>query len=308
MTSAPATERPPRSADRSSRIPAPALVLAAIISVQSGSAVARLLFDRLPATTVVLLRLLSAGVLLAALTRPRFWTWPRQTIRAALALGVAMSVMNLAFYESLRTVPLGVAVTVEFCGPLLLALVQTRRPVDFLWALAAAAGVALLGLGGGVTAPLHGLALAFAAGLCWAAYIVTSARVGAALPGSSGLAASLVVGTVLAAVVTSVRAPASIGTAVADPGLLGRGLAVGLLSSLVPYSMEMAALRRLPTRVFGVLMSLEPLAATVAGLLILHQSLTSREAVALVLVSVASVGITLAARPVPPSPPLPEAG
>lgn len=308
MTSAPAAERATRPAGRTARVPSPALVLAAIISVQSGSAVARLLFDRLPATTVVLLRLLTAAVLLTALTRPRVWTWPRQTIRAALALGVAMSVMNLAFYESLRTVPLGVAVTVEFCGPLLLALVQTRRPIDFLCAACAAAGVAMLGLGGHLTAPLHGLALAFAAGVCWAAYIVTSARVGAALPGSTGLAASLVVGTVLAAVVTSVRAPASIGTAFSEPSLLGRGLAVGLLSSLVPYTMEMAALRRLPTRVFGVLMSLEPLAATVAGLVILHQPLTLREALALALVSVASSGITLAARPDPPSPPLPEAG
>ena len=308
MSSAPPLTRRAPSTAPASGVPAPALVLAAIISVQSGSAVARLLFDRLPATAVVFLRLLSAAVLLAALTRPRVWTWPASTIRAALALGITMSVMNLAFYESLRTVPLGVAVTVEFCGPLLLALVQTRRAVDLVWALCAAAGVAMLGLGGHLSAPLHGLLLAFLAGVCWAGYILTSARVGAALPGSGGLAVSLVVGTALAASVTAVRAPGSFGTAFGDPALLGRGLAVGLLSSLVPYTLEMSALRRLPTRVFGVLMSLEPLAATVAGLVILGQRPEAREAVALVLVSVASVGITLAARSPAPSPPLPKAG
>ena len=203
-----------------------------------------------------------------------------------------MAGMNLVFYLSLRTVPLGVAVTVEFLGPLLLALVQTRRAVDLLWALLAAGGVALLGLDGGSGAPLSGLLLAFVAGLFWAAYIVASARVGQVLPGTDGLAVALA----FAAVLVLPFGLSGAAAVLERPSLLLAGLGVALLSSVVSYGLELAALRRIPTQVFGILMSLEPAAAALAGLVVLGEALGAREVVALLLVSLASGGITLARR------------
>jgi inner membrane transporter RhtA len=273
------------------RVPAAVLVLAAVASVQTGSAVARTLFDDLGATGVALLRLALASVLLLAVLRPRPWTWSRAELGAAALLGVALAGMNTVFYLSIRSVPLGVAVTVEFTGPLLLALVQTRRWRDLLWVLLAGGGVALLGLDG-EGAPLGGLALAFLAGLFWAGYILASARVGSLLPGTGGLAVALLVATVLVLPVGGAGAAAALG----DWRLLLGGLAVAVLSSVVPYGAELAALRRIPTRVFGVLMSLQPAAAAIAGLLVLGQRLGLREVVALLLVSAASAGVTLGRR------------
>jgi inner membrane transporter RhtA len=278
-------------------VPAPLLVLTAIVSVQVGSAVARTLFDDLGAAGVTLLRLLIAAVILGVVFRPRIGGWSAAAWRAAVLLGVAMAGMNLLFYLALRTVPLGVGVTVEFLGPLLLTLVQTRRLVDLLWALLAAGGVALLGLGSGFTAPLGGLLLAFAAGLCWAGYILASAHLGTLVPGTGGLAVALAVAAVLV-----LPFGASGASAVLDhPSLLAGAAAVALLSSVLSYGLEINALRRMPTRVFGILMSLEPAAAAVAGLVVLHQRLGLREVVALLLVSLASLGVTLAQRePAPP--------
>ena len=287
-----------RPASRVERVPAPALVLAGVVSVQFGSAIAKGLFDELGSTGVVLLRVGLAALLLLAVLRPRFWRWSRQALAAAALLGLALGVMNTVFYLSIRTVPLGIAVTVEFLGPLLLALVQTRRWRDVLWVALAGAGVALLGLDGG-SAPVGGLVLAFLAGLCWAGYILASARVGALLPGTDGLAVALLVSTL-------VVLPFGVSGAAAvldDPLLLLGGLAVAVLSSVVPYAAELAALRRIPTRVFGVLMSLEPAAAALAGFLVLAQALAPREVVALVLVTAASAGVTLTGRQ-PPAQPL----
>lgn len=272
--------------------PAPLLVLTAIASVQVGSAIARGLFDDLGASGVTFLRLGFAALILAVVTRPRVRGWSAAAWRSAALLGVAMAGMNLIFYLSLRTVPLGMAVTVEFLGPLLLSLVQTRRVVDLLWAGLAAAGVLLLGLDNTGSAPLSGLLLAFLAGLFWAAYIVLSARLGSLVPGTGGLAVSLAVGAVLVL-------PFGAGgvTGVVDhPSLLVGVVAVALLSSVLSYGLEMHALRRIPTRVFGILMSLEPAAAALAGLLILRQRLGRAEIVALVLVTLASAGVTLARR------------
>jgi inner membrane transporter RhtA len=279
-------------------VPAPLLVLTAIASVQVGSAVARTLFDDLGAAGVTLLRLLIAAVILGVAFRPRIGGWSAAAWRAAVLLGVAMAGMNLLFYLALRTVPLGVGVTVEFLGPLLLTLVQTRRLVDLLWALLAAGGVALLGLGSGFTAPLGGLLLAFAAGLCWAGYILASAHLGTLVPGTGGLAVALAVAAVLV-----LPFGASGASAVLDhPSLLAGAAAVALLSSVLSYGLEINALRRMPTRVFGILMSLEPAAAAVAGLVVLHQRLGLREVVALLLVSLASLGVTLAQRETAPPP------
>jgi inner membrane transporter RhtA len=283
-------------------VPAPLLVLAAIASVQVGSAVARTLFDDLGAAGITLLRLSIAAVILGVLFRPRINGWSAAAWRAAVLLGMAMAGMNLLFYLALRTVPLGVCVTVEFLGPLLLTLVQTRRMVDLLWAALAAGGVALLGLNAGVTAPLGGLLLAFGAGLCWAGYILGSAHLGALVPGTGGLAVALAVAAVL--VLPFGASGASV--VLEHPSLLVGVVAVALLSSVLSYGLEINALRRMPTRVFGILMSLEPAAAAVAGLVVLGQRLGVWEVAALLLVSLASLGVTLARRdpapaPVPPA-------
>ena len=283
------------------RLPPGLLVLTAIASVQLGSAVARTLFDELGSAGITLLRLgLSAAVLVAVL-RPRVRSWTLAQWRAAVLLGAAMAGMNLLFYLSLRTVPLGIAVTVEFVGPLLLTLAQTRRAVDLLWALLAASGVVLLGVDPSGDVPLSGLGLALLAGLFWAGYILASARVGAVLPGLSGLSVALCVAALLVLPFGADGASAVL----ERPELLLGGLAVAVLSSIVPYGLELTALRRMPTRVFGVLMSLEPAAAALAGLVVLSQALGVRELAAFVLVSLASLDVTRARREEPvPVPPL----
>jgi inner membrane transporter RhtA len=274
------------------RLPAPLLVLVAIASVQCGSAVARGLFDDLGAAGVTLLRLGLASLLLLLVLRPRVRSWSRAAWRAALLLGCAMAGMNLVFYLAIRTVPLGVAVTVEFVGPLLLALAQTRRLLDLVWAVLAGGGVVLLGADSTGGVPLSGLALALLAGLFWAAYILASAHVGRTLPGTDGLAIALAV----AALLVLPFGAAGASEVLRRPGLLLPAFGVAVLSSVLSYGLELSALRRIPTRVFGILMSLEPGAAAIAGLLVLDQRLHLREIGALVMVSAASAGVTLGRR------------
>ncbi len=287
---------------RSRTVPAPLLVLLAIASVQLGSAVARTLFDDLGAAGVTFLRLAIAALILGAVTRPRVRHWSGAAWRAAALLGVVMAGMNLIFYLALRTVPLGTAVTVEFLGPLLLALVQTRRLVDLCWAALAAGGVLLLGFDPGGSAPLGGLLLAFLAGLCWAGYIVFSARLGRLVPGTGGLTVSLAIGALLVLPFGAAGASA----VVDHPHLLIGATAVALLSSVFSYGLEINALRRIPTRVFGILMSLEPAAAALAGLVVLGQRLGAVEIVALALVTLASAGVTLFRRADEPIPVAPD--
>jgi inner membrane transporter RhtA len=268
------------------------LVLISIASVQTGAAVARTAFDQAGAMGITLMRLGLSSAVLVAVLRPRPWRWSRDAQQATLLFGLCMAGMNIVFYLALRTVPLGVCVTVEFLGPLTVALVQTRRWRDVLWVCLAAAGVALLSLRGGGDLPIGGLALALIAGAFWALYILASARVGQAVPGTEGLAMALVI----AALIALPFGAAGVAGVLDQPRILLIGCGVALFSSIIPYICELAALRRMPTRVFGVLMSLEPGAAAVAGLIVLDQALAARELVALVLVSVASVGITLGRR------------
>jgi inner membrane transporter RhtA len=260
--------------------------------VQLGSAVARTAFDVTGANGMTLLRLAGAALLLVIVLRPRIWTWSRRQLGAAALLGLTMGAMNVTFYLSIRTVPLGVAVTVEFIGPLLVALVQSRRPRELLWVLLAGVGVALLGLGDRGDVPLGGLALALLAGFFWGGYILASARVGRLVEGVDGLAVALSVAALLALPLGAEGAA----RALSEPSVLAAGVCVALLSSVIPYALELTALRRIPTRVFGVLMSLEPAAAAMAGLVVLGQRLGFRELVALALVSVASLGVTLGRR------------
>ena len=276
------------------RIPAPILVISAIASVQVGAALARNLFGQMSTSGVLFLRLAIAAVVMLTVVRPRVRSWSRSTVLAVLLMGVAVAALNQVFYLAIAHIPLGIAVTVEFLGPLLLSVVQTRRPTDLIWAALALAGVAILGLGsrtGSDAISALGIALALLSGVLWAMYILASARLGAALPGMDGLTVAL---TVAALIILPIGGRDAL-VALHEPSLLMTAALVALLSSVICYSFEMTALRRLPTRVFGILMSIEPAAAAIAGLVILGQALAPSQLLALVLVTLASAGVTLTA-------------
>lgn len=268
------------------------LVLGAVASVQSGAAVATRLFPDVGPGGTVLLRLALSAVLLLGFFRPTLRGRARADLGWGVAYGLSLAAMNATFYESLSRIPLGVAVTIEFVGPLTVAVLGSRRPLDVLWVVLAGAGVALLTTGGNEGIDALGVGWALAAGGFWAAYILLAQRVGRVFPGASGLTFALVV----AAVAVAPFGLVSAGTRLWDAGVVGRGAAVAVLSSAVPYSLELFALRRMRASVFGVLMSLEPAMAALSGLVFLGQHLRPREVVAVVLVMVASVGATRRAR------------
>jgi inner membrane transporter RhtA len=284
---------PPRHAPRpTDAVPSTALVLLAVGSVQIGAALAKSLFEELGPAGTVFLRVGLAAVLLTVLWRPRVRGLARADLRLVAAFGLALAGMNLSFYAALDRLPLGIAVTIEFVGPLGVAVALSRRRADLAWVLLAALGVLLLAEGGGDVDPL-GVLLALTAGAFWAAYILLSSRVGRAFAGGQGLALAMVAGT-------AVLVPVGVadgGTSLLDPGLLALGAAVALLSSAIPYSLELEALRRLPERTFGILLSTEPAVAALAGFVILGERLAARELVAMGLVVVACVGAARAARP-----------
>jgi inner membrane transporter RhtA len=269
------------------RVPPTGLVLGAVASVQFGAALAKTLFDDLGPGGTVFLRVAFAALMLVALWRPRLRGHARDDLVLAAVFGVSLAGMNFAFYEALDRIPLGVAVTFEFVGPLGVAVAGSRRPLDVLWVVLAAAGILLLcdfGDFGGLDA--GGVGLALLAGGFWAAYIFLAARTGRAFPGGTGLALALVVSSILLVPV----GVADGGDGLLQPDLLAMGAGVALLSSAIPYSLELESLRRLPAAVFGVLMSLEPAMAALAGFLVLGQDLRARELAAIVLVVAASAG------------------
>ena len=258
------------------------LVLAAAGSLQIGAAFAVELFDELGPGGAAFLRLAWAAAVLWALWRPR----PRGDARVAIAFGLALGLMNLCIYEAMDRLPLGVAVTIEYAGPLAVAVIGSRRPRDVLWVVLAAAGIVILADPGGGSVDAVGVAFALAAAACWAAYIHLGQRTGRVYPGGTGLAIAMVAGAVLVAPVGIAEA----GSALLRPELLAAGLAIALASSVLPYSFELEALRRLPADVFGVLMSLGPAVAALAGFAVLGQALGARELVAIAMVVVASAG------------------
>lgn len=283
------------------RVPAPLLAVTAIFSVQFGSAVARTHFDEVGPTGAAALRLGFAAVILLIVVRPRVRHWSRTQWLAAIVLGIALAGMNSLIYLALDRIPLGVAVTLEFTGPLVLALVQTRRIRDAAWALIAFCGVLLLGLGSSGSVALGGVVLAFGAAAFWALYIVANSRAGKAIAGIDGLVVAVVVAAVVVIPFGAGRAATAIAS---DPRLVPIFIGVAVLTSALPYALEMIALRALPTRVFGVLSSLGPAVAALAGFAVIGQALTPREIVAIALVTIASVGVTLTVRRVgPPAPP-----
>ena len=274
-----------------SRATATALVLGGIVSVQVGAAFATTLFDELGPAGTVFVRIGFAAILLLAIWRPRLRLPAGEARRDVALLGVALAAMNLSFYLALDRIPLGIAVTLEFVGPLAVAIAGSRRRLDVLWVALAAAGLVLLAPVPGSDLDALGVGMALLAGSFWGAYILLTARVGRALPGGGGLAIAMGI----AALATVPVGLADGGSALLEPELLAVGAAVALLSSAIPYSLEMEALRLLPERTFGVLMSLEPAVAATVGFVALDQGLAAREVIAIGLVLCASAGALRAA-------------
>ena len=275
------------------------LVLVGILSVQFGAGVAKDLFDEISPTAMVWLRLATSVLVLGLVARPALGGRSRDDWLVVVGFGVSLGVMNWSIYQSFARIPLGVAVTIEFVGPLALAVVGSRRPRDLVWVSLAAAGVVLLGFEGG-DLDLAGVLFALLAGAAWASYILLSSQTGRRWPGLDGLTVASLVATVL---LLPLAVPVG-GGALLDPRILLLGAAVGLLSSVIPYSCEITALRRLSPAVFSILMSLEPAAAALAGIVVLGEFLTGWQWLAMVCVVVASVGATRTGRPL--SEPVPD--
>ena len=269
------------------RVPPVALVLLGAASIQCGASIATLVFDEIGPAGMSLLRLGFAAVVLFAIVRPDPRKYSRSDLKLAAVFGLVLGVMNLSFYEALDRIPLGVALTLEFIGPLGVAVLGSRRRLDLAWALLAGIGIVLLaGPGGGANA--GGVFFALLAGVLWGAYILINKRTGERFSGMDGLALAMVV-TALVPIGPGI---AEAGTDLLQPEILAIGLAVALMSSVVPYSLEMEALRRIPSHVFGILMSLEPAVGAVAAFLIAGQDLAARQVLAMALVVAASAGAT----------------
>ncbi len=276
-----------------SRVPSVGLVCSGIASVQFGAALAITVFHRAGASGTVLLRLISASAILLVVWRPRLGGHTRRQLGLAAGFGVVLAVMNLAFYAAIARIPLGIGVAIEFLGPLIVGVAGTHRRLDLAWVALAAVGVAALTRGDTHALNPVGVLLALVAAAAWAAYILCNARVGREFSDGAGLAMAMCVATVIALPFGIVRG----GGHLLEPHVLVVGAAVGLLSSAIPYSFEMEALRRISPGVFGVLMSLEPGVAALAGFLVLGQGLSLREVGGIVLVVIASAGASRRAAP-----------
>ena len=256
------------------------------------AALAKGLFPALGATGTVGLRVGISAVILLAAFRPRLRGVTAAQWRLLLPYGVVLGVMNLVFYLSLARIPLGLAVTLEFIGPLGVAVFGSRRAVDIAWVVLAAGGIALIGPWAGGGADTLGVLLALGAGACWAAYILLGGGVSRTIPGGTPVA----LGMTIAAFVAVPPAVATGAFTRLTPGLFAAAIGVALLSSAIPYTLEMIALKELPARTFGILMSLEPAVAALAGLVFLREVLSPRQWVAVALVIAASTGSALTSR------------
>jgi inner membrane transporter RhtA len=277
------------------------MVLSGIISVQAGAGIADKLFHEIPPGAVTGLRLWTSAVAMAAisgrglaralgdLVKRRAWADGWITV----SFGISLLIMNFSIYQSFARIPLGVAVTIEFLGPLAVAVAGSRHLRDVGWVVLAAAGVVLLTQGGHGHLDLTGVLFAAVAGACWAAYIMLSSATGRRFPGSAGLAIAMVV----AAILITPSAVVAGGSAMFRPAVLAIGAAIGILSSVIPYRLELEALRRMPTRLFGVWMSLEPAVAALIGLALLGQQLSPVEWIAIGCVMIACAGAAGGALP-----------
>jgi inner membrane transporter RhtA len=263
-----------------------------MLSVQLGAALAKSLFPSIGSTGTVFLRLTFAAFILLLLWRPRLRGYTRKDYLLVVLFGMCIAGLNGFFYASIARLPLGIAVTLEFVGPLGMALASSRRLPDVLWILFAAAGVILLAPIGGMTFDPLGVVLALLAAGCWAAYILLNVQIGRTFPGGTGLA----LGMSVAALALTPFGLASVKETWHDPSILLIGLGVAILSSVIPFSLELEALRRVSARVFGVLLSLEPVVSALVGLLVLGETVGLRALVAMVLIVVASGGVSFAGK------------
>jgi inner membrane transporter RhtA len=275
------------------RVPlgAAGLVVAGLICQEVGAGLAVTLFPQVGAVGMVALRLGFSAVILLIAFRPSLRRRTRSDWFTVVAFGLVLALMNALFYESIARVPLGTAVTIEFLGPLVLSVVISRRASAWLWAVLALAGVGLLGRQGFDHLDPIGVAFALAAGAMWVGYILLSARTGRHFARLDGLAIAMAIG----ALVTIPFGAATAGTNLVAPTVLLFGFAVAVLSSAIPYGLELLALRRLPSATFSILLSLAPALAALAGLVILHQALDWLDALAIAFVVVASMGAVRAA-------------
>jgi inner membrane transporter RhtA len=272
------------------KTPSPALVLGAIASVQFASAIAAHgLFHRVGPGGAALLRLGAAAILMLALSRPRVRGRSRKQWLPVVGLGLAIGAMNVCFYHAIARIPLGIAVTIEFIGPLAVGLAGSRRRRDLLWVVLAVAGIVALAHGSAHHLNLLGVMFAVIAGAMWACYILFQSRLGQVFTDGSGLALA----TGVAALVALPDGLIEGGSSLFVPGTLAIGVLVGFMGTLIPSTFELEALRRIRTGTFGILMSLEPALAAIAGLLVLSQHLSARELLGILLVIIASLGTAL---------------
>ena len=293
-----------RADTRPAVIPPVPAVLAATVSVQAGAAIAKGLFPALGATGTAGMRIALSALMLLAAFRPALTRLSAAQWRLVVPYGACLGLMNTVFYASLARIPLGLAVTIEFVGPLAVAVFGSRRALDLVWVLMAGVGIALIApwhrAAGPTSATIDPLGLCFAllAGGCWAAYIVVGARLSRQLAGGAAVSAGMLVATLTVLPI----ALAGGGLAHLTPRLALAAAAVALLSSALPYALEMIALRALPTRTFSILMSLEPAVAALCGLVFLGERLAGAQWIAIALVITASLGATMTARQAVPSP------
>lgn len=273
-------------------LPPQVLLLLSMLSVQLGAAFAKGLFPAIGSSGTVFLRLSIAALILLVVWRPRLRGYTRREYALVVLFGVTIATMNGFFYASIARLPLGIAVTLEFVGPLGVALAESRRLPDVLWTLFAAAGVVLLAPVQGAAFDPLGVAFALLAGGCWAVYILVNKRVGQAFAGGSGLALGMAIG----AIAFAPFGVPSLGSIWHNPFLLLLGVGVAVLSSVIPFSLELEALRHLSARVYGILASLEPVVGAAVGLLVLGETVGLRAIIAMALIVVASGGVSLEGR------------
>ncbi|UAK89371.1 threonine/homoserine exporter RhtA [Enterobacter ludwigii] len=282
---------------RSSSVWLPVVViLIAMLSIQSGASLAKSLFPLVGAPGVTALRIALGTAILVVIFKPWRLRFKKEQRLPLLFYGLSLGAMNYMFYLSIQTIPLGIAVALEFTGPLAVALFSSRRPVDFIWVILAVLGLwFLLPLGQSVSEiDLTGAALALGAGACWAIYILTGQRAG-----EEHGPATVAIGSLIAAIIFVPVGMAQATESIWQWSVMPIGLAVAILSTALPYSLEMIALTRLPTRIFGTLMSMEPALAALSGMVFLGETLPFTQTLALCSIIAASMGSTLTMRPEP---------
>jgi inner membrane transporter RhtA len=270
-------------------IPPHIFALCSILSIQLGSSLSESLFSSVGPLGATFLRQAFGAIILLCIWRPRLKGLTRKNIMLIVLFGVTLSCLNGAFYSAIARIPLGIAVSLEFVGPLGVAIIQSRHWKDLIWAASAAAGILLLTPLGSTSLDLLGIGLALLAACFWGIYILVSARLGRAFRGGDGLALSLVVATCVSAPMGIISG----GSNLLTTHVLLVGLGVAILAAALPFSLEMEALRRLPSRTFGILMSIEPAVGAIIGFFILHQNIGIREIIAMAFIIAASVGVSL---------------